>query len=492
MAWSAVSSAVTKIGELITKEAISLWGVEEKVDSLQRELKWMESFLKDADSRQGENARIRIWVFEIRELAYDAEDVVEAFALKIGSKRRGGFSNFVKRSACICKEGWILYKTRSMIDKIIARITDLTRQLQTYGIKELRDGEESSSSYTRRELRRSYPHIIEDFVVGLDDNIDKLVSVLVEEESQHLVASICGMGGLGKTTLAKKVYHHGHVRSYFNHLAWVYVSQQCQRRRVWEDILSGLISSDERGSKLSDDELARKLFNFLKKEKCLVILDDIWSIEAWDSIEAGFPSIRETNSKILLTSRNKEVVSHADRRGYLHELECLKEEESWVLFQKIAFPDIDCPDYSVDEKMEELGKGMVKHCAGLPLTITVLGGILATRSSLDEWQTVSNNVKLCIKRGKGQATENVLALSYDDLPPYLRPCFLYLSHFPENYEIYSQRLIQLWVAEGAMPTLRHLRIHGCSRLKKLPDGLRSITTLQELKIESMPKEFKDK
>ncbi|XWS52127.1 hypothetical protein CRYUN_Cryun11dG0040400 [Craigia yunnanensis] len=385
MAWSAVSSAMTTIGGLITKEAISLWGVQEQADSLQRELEWMQSFLKDADSRQGESERIRTWVSEIRELAYDAEDVVEAFSLKIGSKRKCGFSNVVKRSACIHKEGWILRTTRLNIEKITARFTILTQQLQRY-----------------------------DYVVRLEDDIKKLVSILVEEESQYQIASICGMGGLGKTTLAKR----------FTIIA--------------------------RGSMLSDDELAGKLFNFLKEKKCLVILDDIWSIEAWDSLKSAFP-MRDTRSKILLTPRNKVVASHEDRRGYLHELVCLK-EESWELFQKTAFPERDIsPDYIDDERMEEWREIIVKHCAGLPLAIIVLGGVLATKNSLKEWQMVFENVMSILKRGEGSeghGTDDVLALSYDDLPPYLRHCFLYLSHFPEDYEIDAKGLIQLWVAEG--------------------------------------------
>ncbi|KAK8570882.1 hypothetical protein V6N13_103281 [Hibiscus sabdariffa] len=78
---------------------------------------------------------------------------------------------------------------------------------------------------------------------------------------------------------------------------------------------------------------------------------------------------------------------------------------------------------------------MVEHCAGLPLAIVVLEGILVTKDSVNEWQMVFDNVIFHLKRGKGHGVEEVLALSYDDLPHYLRPCFLYLANFPEDFEI---------------------------------------------------------
>ncbi|MFQ6660399.1 hypothetical protein Gotur_028939, partial [Gossypium turneri] len=76
------------IGNLLTEEAIYRCGVEEQVDRLQTELKWMQRYLMDAETKQSKDERIRLWVAEIRELAYDAEDVVEEFALKIVSKNK--------------------------------------------------------------------------------------------------------------------------------------------------------------------------------------------------------------------------------------------------------------------------------------------------------------------------------------------------------------------------------------------------------------------
>ncbi|XP_052479737.1 probable disease resistance protein At1g58602 [Gossypium raimondii] len=456
MAWSAVTSAVTTIGNLLTEEAIYLWGVEEQVDRLQTELQWMKSSLMVAETKQSTDERIRLWVAEIRELAYDAEDIVEEFALKIGSKNKGGLPSCIKRSACCLNEGWVLHETRSRIEKIIERINDLVRRLQAYGVKELKDrGEESSFSTERRESRRPYPHIMDDNIVGLVDDTEGLVEVLTKE-SICKVVTIWGMGGLGKTTLAKKIYHHRQVIDYFDHLAFVYVSQPCQKRNVWEDILSGFKTLNVEDRKKRDEELAEKLCNILEVKKCLVILDDIWTSEAWDSLKPAFPVAtgRDSNSKILLTSRNRGIVPYADIR----ELKCLNDEESWELFQKIAFPQTE---NIIDVEMKKLGKNMVKHCAGLPLAIVVLGGILATKNNLlNEWRKISDNVKSYLKRGKNQGPEDVLALSYDDLPPYLRPCFLYLSHFPEDYMIDVDRLIQLWVAEGIVSSKQEERDGG--------------------------------
>lgn len=119
-------------------------------------------------------------------------------------------------------------------------------------------------------------------------------------------------------------------------------------------------------------------------------------------------------------------------------------------------------------KMEELGKDMVRKCGGLPLAIVVLGGFLSTKYTLSKWEKVQNDLPRHLREGF-YSVEQVLALSYLELPYQLKHCFLYLSHFLEDFEISTRRLIQLWVAEGFVPekqgeTMEEVGMHYLNEL----------------------------
>ncbi|XP_028075281.1 putative inactive disease susceptibility protein LOV1 [Camellia sinensis] len=110
--------------------------------------------------------------------------------------------------------------------------------------------------------------------------------------------------------------------------------------------------------------------------------------------------------------------------------------------------------------MEALGWRMVKLCGGLPLAIIVLGGLLAAKHTLREWEMVYQNDGVYQNGAKwsndhiqhDDGVSKVLALSYHDLPCQLKPCFLYFSHFLEDSVIDAKKLYHLWMADGILAT----------------------------------------
>ncbi|KAM5554540.1 hypothetical protein ABKV19_022767 [Rosa sericea] len=461
---SVAAEGIKLLGDYILQQAKSSSGVSYQVRLAQVELHLMRGFLKDADSRTGEDEVVRIWVELIRDAAYDLEDVIESFALKLAYRRRGGTVKIVlKRFACIFSEGVDLHKIGSEIEEIMTKLSHLRSSLQSYNIRQVSGGESVASAFKRRrDMRRTYAHEVESHIVGLEENTERLVKELLSGGKRHRVVSIWGMGGSGKTTLAKQVFSQNEVKRHFDCSAWVCISQQWEGKDVLEDILIKLTSptAEKRKeiSKMKIDEIAKEVCRIQGEKRCLVVLDDIWTQEAWHSIKAGFPINEETESRILLTTRKKEVASVASRNGYLHQPQPLNDTQSWELFEKIAICGSNKTDSEVYEKKMKLGKNMLVHCSGLPLAISVLAGLLSRREKVEEWETVHTNVDKYIMRGtnvlerentdQGNGVSSVLALSYDDLPSHLKLCFLYLAQFPEDHEIQVTRLTQLWIAEG--------------------------------------------
>ncbi|KAL7236958.1 hypothetical protein ACSBR1_020111 [Camellia fascicularis] len=401
-------------------EAINLRGVRPQVEQLQAQLNRMQCFLEAADARPKGGADeiiIHNCVAEIREAAYDVEAAIATFVIKVLHFTVVGdqVSSLLFSRA--------LREVRFEIEAINTRITNsLTTGFQTCGILNSTGvGESSSSTSTaerQRQLRRSYTHIVEEDVVGTE-----------EDSCFHL--------GDGWSTLAKMVYKPIEIMHHFKCVAWAYISEQCNTREVLEGILMKLLSlsNEERKAigKLKHDELVKKLHQDAD----------------WDSLSPGFPNTTEVGSKILLTTRNENVAKHVDQQRVLYKWRHLTEKESWELFQKTFLRRKE--GFTLSTEMIELGKAMVKPCGGVPLAIVVLGGLLTTKDKLVERKEVSKNISYDLGKGKSQGgipITDILALSYQGLPYHLKACFLYLSHLPEDYVIHAKKLIQMWMAKA--------------------------------------------
>ncbi|CDO99133.1 unnamed protein product [Coffea canephora] len=425
MGSEAVSLALGTVKDLLAEEARFLSGVADQVKEVEVELIRMQCFLKDADKKQLNDSRVRNYVREIRRLAYRTEDVLE----KVGSE----------------------------IASIKAGINSLTKNLETYGVIALSSTEDGQSSNARLEqnqqrLRQTYPDQVEEYFVGMEDDIRQLVSLITQEENRsHRVISVYGMGGLGKTTLARKIYKHIDVERAFKQFAWVSVTQQYNTTTVFRDILKQLVPEQRKESveEMDERELVRELYRVQKETKSFVVLDDLWEIEDWKRLSVAFP-FAEADSKILITTRNQKLAEVE----FPYRLNFLNEDEGWELLQKRAFAKRNGADNESDPQLEAVGRAIVGKCGNLPLAISAIGGVLSQKTSLEEWKTVKNDVDSYIRMSGGGKEEGygavlqVLALSYDELPYHLKPCFLYLGQFREDEDIDAEMLYRMWTAEG--------------------------------------------
>ncbi|XP_028061854.1 putative disease resistance RPP13-like protein 3 [Camellia sinensis] len=281
-----------------------------------------------------------------------------------------------------------------------------------------------------------------EITVGFDTEVLAIKEQLAGGKEQLEFVSIVGMPGLGKTTLAKKLYNDPYITYHFHIRAWTYVSQVPRKTEMLLNILHSLNVLSGEDNDMSNEKLGEMLYRNLKGKRYLIVIDDICDIGAWVDLKMYLPNDKN-ESRVLFSSRLKVVVMHASPDSHIHSLRFLTEEESWELFQWKVFQNESFP-----LQLVEIGKQIMKKYEGLPLAIIVIAGLLEKNKKTEEWwKHVAQGVSSFIVSDPNQHLDT-RALSYNHLPCHLKPCFLYLGAFPEDQEISVQKLIWLWVARG--------------------------------------------
>lgn len=270
------------------------------------------------------------------------------------------------------------------------------------------------------------------------------------QKKDRSIISICGMGGLGKTTLASSIYKKEQIKRMFICRAWISVSQSYQVKDLLKRILVQLMTKNvhipEGLDTMDCVNLVEQLQRYLQGRRYFIVLDDLWSRDAWPLLDKAFV-MNNNGSRIVITTRIETVASLADA-GLEMKLRLLPKEEAWTLFCRKAFSrleDISCP-----LNLKTCAERIVEKCQGLPLALVAIGSLLSYKESDEhEWELFYSQLRWQLSNNPELSwVASVLNLSYNDLPSYLKNCFLYCGVFPEYYQIERKRLIRLWIAEG--------------------------------------------
>ncbi|XP_059076347.1 disease resistance RPP13-like protein 4 [Cryptomeria japonica] len=290
-----------------------------------------------------------------------------------------------------------------------------------------------------RNRRKSSGLLLEATTVGMQNDIDLISGWLLTDGPQ--IIAVAGMGGLGKTLLLQHVFNSQKIRESFDHLIWVAVSQSFVVHQLLLYIARQInLPEDQKQSHLNVEEVRDNIRRHLHGSRCLLVLDDVWDKHALGSI--GFPL--EGRSRAMLSTRDRKVLENVGAHR-IHHMDYLSEENSWRLFCIHAFPEDH--NQSPPEELEKVARAIERKCSRLPLAVkTVAASIASVKQLPNEWESTLNRLNK-ISTIKDDIRP-ILRLSYDALPAYLKPCFLFCSAYPEDAIMSCKYLVLAWIAQG--------------------------------------------
>jgi Leucine-rich repeat (LRR) protein len=444
---------IEALGSLSAKHIGLLWGVQDDVESLKNTVSTIKDVLLDAEDKQtAGNRTIKSWLGRLEDAMYDADDLLDEIStealrrdIMTCDKKAKKVRVFFSESNQLAYHFKMAHKIKAIRKRLDAINADRRFHLEVRQVEETR--------VRNRERDNTYSFVRPETVIGREDDkkaiIDRLLDSNIEDNVSIL--PIVGIGGLGKTTLARLIFNDEQIKTKFELKMWVCVSDIFDVKNIVAKILES--ATEKKPKSVEMDTLVNYLLKVIEGKKYFLVLDDVWNgdHEKWCHLKQVLMA-GTRGSRIVVTTRN-EIVAMTIRKESIariigtvksYYLEGLDEDASWSLFKQKAFERGQEPENS---SIVALGKEIVKKCLGVPLAISTIGSLLGSKNSESEWLSFKNNEFSKISQNENDILPT-LKLSYDHLPSHLKHCFAYCSLFPKDYWFDTSELIRLWIAQG--------------------------------------------
>ncbi|GLT33382.1 hypothetical protein SLA2020_079780 [Shorea laevis] len=419
---------------------------EAQLRKLRYSLETMQSMINGADGKQGERSddRVRRWLRDLQRLAHDAEDALDECEYE-NNRCRVETGVGKKRKRCSF--------TSYIVDKIEAinvRFDELKEEERLLNLE--------SHGSTALELPKTDSLLGNSKVFGRGEDIKRILNKLDGlRGKEYLVSgvSIVGMGGLGKTTVARSIYNKAKEEGRYDQVAWVCASKDFNVERI----LSEMHEHFKGGvTPRSTNVLVEHLAEELKEKTFLLVLDDVWERDQqrWYDFNNRLSKIvKTTRNSIVVTTRDEEVASLMKKMNLMqnsmqiHEMPKLSDDDCWLIIEETILTS--SKQTSISSNLKSIGVEIAKKCKGLPLAASIIGETLSRESQTSEWEAIRDHDTWILNSKDGNRILSILKISFDRLPPPLKKCFSYCSIFPKDFTFERDDLVHLWMAQGYIP-----------------------------------------